>query len=81
MKKYFLVLIILSVLYIQSCAPTRINKVYINDYNEQMEYAKSHFPQIYDLYIQGKVVINGVYTYTEKQTGEEKVNISYYYVR
>jgi hypothetical protein len=44
-----------------------------------MKCVKSHFPQIYDLYINGKVVINGVYTYTEKKTGEEKVNISYYY--
>lgn len=80
MKKFLLSLILLfGVLYLQSCAPTRINKVYITDYNDQMKCVKSHFPQIYDLYINGKVVINGVYTYTEKKTGEEKVNISYYY--
>ena len=82
MKKFlFGVSTLLSFLFLQSCAPARINKVYITDYNDQMEYTKSHFPQIYDLYIQGKVVINGVYTYTERKTGEEKVNISYYYVR
>lgn len=80
MKKFLLSLILLfGVLCLQSCASARINKVYITDYNEQMEYVRIHFPQIYNLYTQGKVVINGVYEYTEKKTGQRKVNVSYYY--
>ena len=79
MKKIFiLILIMISAL---SCAPARINKVYIRDYNEQMDIVRSHFPQIYNLYIQGKIVINYVYTYTDRKTGDDKVNVSYHYLQ
>ena len=81
MRKLFFVLALsISALAFQSCASVKTNKVYINDYNEQMNIVKVNFPQIYDLYIQGKVIIDGVYTYTIKKTGEERVHISYRYL-
>ncbi len=81
MKKFIGFLVgIVSILSISSCASVKTNKVYINDYNEQMNIVKVNFPQIYDLYIQGKVIIDGVYTYTIKKTGEERVHISYRYL-
>lgn len=75
-----IILFMLIILTTASCATTKINKVRIKDYNEKMELIEMHFPQIYLLYIQGKVAIDNVYTYTEKKTGEEKVNLSYHYL-
>ena len=37
------------------------NRQYISDYNRQMNIAKTMFPEIYDLYRQGDVIIESVY--------------------
>ena len=37
------------------------NRQYISDYNRQMNIVKTMFPEIYDLYRQGDVIINSVY--------------------
>jgi hypothetical protein len=75
MKKVLLILLIGMV---YSCTVT--NKVVIKDYGKQMELVKSHFPEIYENYKNGRVNIDGVYTYTHKKTGAEKVHVSYHYV-
>lgn len=48
------------------------------DYSERMEAVKANFPEIYQLYIQGDVVIDYVYKY-EKKDGKSGVRISYHY--
>lgn len=80
MKRYFWGLIYIFCLIVaQSCAPTKLNKVYIKDHNEKMECVKLHFPQIYNLYISGDVIIYDVYEYIDAKTGSSKVNVSYRY--
>ena len=49
----------------------------IRDYSERIELIKTNFPEIYELYRRGEVVINDVYTY--EKDGHEKVHINYYY--
>ena len=61
-----------------SCAS--MNKVYINDYNEQMELVRDNFPEFYNLYKQGRVKIYDVYKYTDKKTGKERVGVNYSYL-
>lgn len=69
--------LMLAVVTLNSCAIT--NKVIVRDYGEQMELIKINFPEIYDLYVEGKVIIDKVYTYDDKKTGTSRVHISYYY--
>ncbi len=57
-----------------SCSVTR---TYIRDYDKQIELIKTNFPEIYDLYRRGSVIINDVYTY--EKDDKERVHISYYY--
>ena len=57
-----------------------MNKVYINDYNEQMELVRDNFPEFYNLYKQGRVKIYDVYKYTDKKTGKERVGVNYSYL-
>ena len=72
MKRLILLLLFFAVL--TSCSVTR---TYIRDYGKQIELVKTNFPEIYDLYRRGEVVINDVYTY--EKDGHEKVHINYYY--
>ena len=51
----------------------------INDYGRRIELVKEYFPEIYDLYCKGEVVIDDVFEYTDKNTGKERVHISYHY--
>ena len=50
---------------------------YISDYGEQIKLLKTNFPEIYNLYCQGSVIIDDVYIYEED--GKERVGISYRY--
>ena len=56
-----LLVAVICVFVLSSCVSVRSNKEYITDYSKKMEYTKKYFPEIYDLYIQGKVVIDKVY--------------------
>lgn len=67
----------LVVITLSSCAIA--NKVIVRDYGEKMELVKINFPEIYDLYVDGKVIIDKVYTYDDKKTGTPRVNVSYHY--
>jgi hypothetical protein len=51
------------------------NHKYITDYSEQTRIAKEYFPEIYNLYRQGDVIIESIYL--DLDTG--KYHISYRY--
>ena len=50
--------------------------VLITDYDEQMSLLRIHFPEVYNLYKEGKIVITEVYTYPSKNGGE-RVHANY----
>ena len=68
MKK--LVFLLLIVIGFSSCV---LNRTYISDYREQIRLMKANFPEIYELYRQGDVIITSVYTY--EKDGQERVHI------
>lgn len=72
MKK--LVVLLLIGISFSSCV---LNRTYINDYNEQISLIKENFPEIYELYRQGEVIIYSVYTY--EKDGRERVHVEYSY--
>lgn len=71
MKKLaaFLLIICLS-----ACAT---NRTYIRDYNRQMELIELHFPTIYQLYCNGIIIIDDVYTY--EKDGRKLFHVDYHY--
>lgn len=72
MKK--IIFILFGMLLFSSCA---INRTYIKDYSDQMDVMRTHFPEIYDLYRQGAIVLDSLYEY--EKDGVEKYHISYHY--
>ena len=52
------------------------DKEYITEYSEKMEVLRSDFPEIYNLYCNGKVVIYEMYYYKTKD-GERMTHIEY----
>lgn len=70
---------LLITIVLNSCSIT--NKVIVRDYSEKMELLKINFPEIYNLYVEGKVIINEIYTYNDKKTGEPRVNVNYRHVQ
>jgi hypothetical protein len=54
-------------------------KEYIKDYSEQMDVLRSDFPEIYNLYCNGKIVINEMYHYKTKD-GKSMTHIGYYII-
>ena len=73
MKKLIVLLAAIAIL--SSCA---VNKTYIRDYNQQIQLVKRNFPEIYDLYRHGAIIIDSVYTYDDKN-GINKVHINYHF--
>lgn len=69
MKRLILLLLFFAVL--TSCSVTRTY------YGKQIELVKTNFPEIYDLYRRGSVIIDDVYTY--EKDGKERVGIHYHY--
>ena len=53
-----------------------LKSLIISDYSEQMEILKSHFPEIYNLYSQGKATISLIYKYVAKD-GSIRYNVSW----
>lgn len=51
-------------------------KHYITDYREEMEVLKENFPELYELYCNGKIVINELYEYVG-DNGNLRYHISY----
>lgn len=78
MKKLIVIFIIIVTL--SSCA-SLYYKDYrlITDYSERIVLVKDNFPEIYNLYRNGDVIIDEVFKYTDKSTGKERVHISYHY--
>ena len=73
MKKFYLVFAIAVLLF--SCAS---NKTHIKNYNEQIYYVRTNFPEIYDLYTRGEVIIDSVYLQKD-ENGKETVQIESHY--
>lgn len=67
--------LLLGLLLLSSCAT---NRKYITNYSDCMEIVRSYFPEIYELYRRGEVIIDSVYEQCDK---EEKLHyhISYHY--
>ena len=59
MKRLILLFSVITIF--SSCSV--IKKTHIRDYSERIELIKTNFPEIYELYRRGEVVINDVYTY------------------
>ena len=79
MKKIVLFLMI-SIIF-SSCAEMyEMNKIVIKDYNYQMRLLRINFPEMYEQYKNGIIIIDEIYTYTDKKTGEEKVRVKYHHV-
>lgn len=75
--------IVLSIALFSSCTSLNnilsdrpANSVVVTDYSEQMRLLRDNFPEIYDLYKEGKVIINDIYTYYTKE-GKSRVGINY----
>ncbi len=73
MKNLILMLILCASL--TSCSS--IKKTYVKDYNEKIELTRRKFPELYELYRQGALVIDAVYTF--ERDGEPRVGITYHY--
>ena len=58
---------------LSSCAVT-----YIRDYRKQMRIIEDNFPEIYDLYCNGDIIINNVYI-VKKKDGTETYHVNYHY--
>ena len=78
MKKPIAILIAATMLC--SCASLRYKDYRpVTDYREQMELVRINFPEVYEMYKDGEVIIDEVFEYTDRKTGGEKVHISYHY--
>lgn len=71
MKKIFILLFVIFTLF--SCA----KRTYIHDYSQRIQVIKTNFPELYDMYCKGIVIINDVYLYEKGDDIDIKVN--YYY--
>lgn len=76
MKKILSLLIIIVLA--TSCGIIQPGISYVTDYTEQMTILKNKFPEIYELYRQGDIRLDQMYTYKDAN-GNEKVRISYSY--
>ena len=72
MKKFACLLLLITIL--SSCA---LNRTYVKDYSRQIQLIKRNFPEIYDMYCNGTVIIDNVYTY--EKDGIERVRVNYHY--
>lgn len=52
------------------------DKEYITDYSDRMDILRTDFPEIYNLYCNGKVVINELYHYKTKE-GKSMTHVGY----
>lgn len=50
----------------------------VNDYSSQMELLQKKFPEVYNLYRNGDIVLDEMFEYTD-ENGVPKVHISYHY--
>lgn len=51
----------------------------VRDYSDRMMVLSNHFPEIYTLYKNGDVVVDDVYSYTDRKTGNPHFGIKYHY--
>ena len=51
---------------------------YVKDYRRQMELLEANFPEVYNLYRNGDVILDEMFEYTDRN-GVPQVHISYHY--
>ncbi len=77
LKKILVILI--PVLMLCSCASMFYTDYKpINDYSSQMELLQENFPEVYNLYRNGDIILNEMFTYTN-ENGVPRIHISYQY--
>ena len=77
LKKILVILI--SALMLCSCASMFYTDYkHVNDYSRQMELLQENFPEVYNLYRNGDIILNEMFVYTD-ENGEPRVHISYHY--
>ena len=77
LKKILVILI--SALILCSCASMfYMDYKPVNDYSRQMELLQENFPEVYNLYRNGDIILNEMFMYTG-ENGEPRVHISYHY--
>ena len=74
MKKV-LVFALLGMALLSSCAT---NRKYITNYSDRMQVVRDYFPEIYELYRDGQVIIDSVYEKVDKNN-QSHYHISYHY--
>ena len=74
-KLLLMLLILPALLLTTSC---KSNMVKVKNYSEEIDLLKRNFPEIYEQFRNGSVVIDGVYTYTDKNTGRDGVRVKYH---
>lgn len=74
MKKLLTLIAIAVISLLTSCYP---NRTYINNYSEKIYLVKRNFPELYQLYYNGDIIIDEVYIY--EKNGAENVGINYRY--
>lgn len=73
-------LLFILLVFMSSCASTLYDNIrMVNDYSEEMRILKNNFPEVYELYKNGDVVIDKIFYYTHKKTGKEMTHIQYHY--
>jgi hypothetical protein len=83
MKKLFILLV--ALLSLSSCSTSfwtgrPKDAVLITDFNQRMTALKDNFPELYNLFKQGKIVIDEMYMYNFK-TGNPRVSVDYHHIR
>ena len=69
------ILLLSAIIMFSSCSVMK--RTYVRDYSARIELIKTNFPEIYELYCRGTVIIDDVYTY--EKDGTERVGINYHY--
>ena len=52
-------------------------KYYYRNHSEMMEVLKNHFPELYQMYLNGVIDITGIYKYVDKDTGVIRNHVLY----
>lgn len=52
-------------------------KYYYRNYSEMMEVLKNHFPELYQMYLNGVIEVTGIYKYVDRDTGVIRNHVLY----
>lgn len=52
----------------------------VREFGKQMALLKEQFPELYNLFIEGKIALGKMYQYVDQEDGKIKVHVNYKYV-